>query len=182
MKQRKPQKPNQFSKRWSMKQQKTQKPPKKTQLAERQTRRTTKYEAAKTPKTPSTHRTTKWSSKNPKNPPKKPNSQNDKLWSSKNPKTPPTLRMTKYEAAKTPPVTEWQSMMKQKPQKPQKPVFEVRIKKMLSLYRAIDVDHVRGQQLFHPSVLPRHVDRRSSRLLYTALQSTQIHGMEGGGA
>ena len=25
--------------------------------------------------------------------------------------------------------------------------------------------HVRGQQLFHPSVLPRHVDRRSSRLL-----------------
>ena len=25
--------------------------------------------------------------------------------------------------------------------------------------------HVHGQQLFHPSVLPRHVDRRSSRLL-----------------
>ena len=25
--------------------------------------------------------------------------------------------------------------------------------------------HVRGQQLFHPSVLPWHVDRRSSRLL-----------------
>ena len=27
------------------------------------------------------------------------------------------------------------------------------------------LQHVRGQQLFHPSVLPRHVDRRSSRLL-----------------
>ena len=26
------------------------------------------------------------------------------------------------------------------------------------------LQHVRGQQLFHPSVLPRHVDRRSSRL------------------
>ena len=27
------------------------------------------------------------------------------------------------------------------------------------------LQHVRGQQLFHPSVLPQHVDRRSSRLL-----------------
>ena len=27
------------------------------------------------------------------------------------------------------------------------------------------LQHVRGQQLFHPSVLPWHVDRRSSRLL-----------------
>ena len=27
------------------------------------------------------------------------------------------------------------------------------------------LQHVRGPQLFHPSVLPRHVDRRSSRLL-----------------
>ena len=27
------------------------------------------------------------------------------------------------------------------------------------------LQHVRGQQFFHPSVLPRHVDRRSSRLL-----------------
>ena len=39
--------------------------------------------------------------------------------------------------------------------------------------------HVRGQQLFHPSVLPRHVDRRSSRSS-TALQSTLIRGRGGG--
>ena len=40
--------------------------------------------------------------------------------------------------------------------------------------------HVRGQQLFHPSVLPRHVDRRSSRLL-SHYRVRELVGGGGGG-
>ena len=38
--------------------------------------------------------------------------------------------------------------------------------------------HVRGQQFFHPSVLPRHVDRRSARLL----PHYRVREFVGGGA
>ena len=40
--------------------------------------------------------------------------------------------------------------------------------------------HVRGQQLFHPSVLLRHVDRRSSRLLPHTSSVREFVGGEGG--
>ena len=41
--------------------------------------------------------------------------------------------------------------------------------------------HLHGHQLFHPSVLPRHVNRRSSRLLphRASLISMQIRGRGG---
>ena len=43
------------------------------------------------------------------------------------------------------------------------------------------LQHVRGQQLFHPSVLPRHVDRRSSRLLPHYRVREFVGGGGGGG-
>ena len=41
--------------------------------------------------------------------------------------------------------------------------------------------YVRGQQLFHPSVLPRHVDQRSSRLLPHYRVREFVGGGGGGG-
>ena len=46
---------------------------------------------------------------------------------------------------------------------------------------AKNVKHVRGQQLFHPSILPRHVDRRSSRLLPHYRVREFVGGGGGGG-
>ena len=43
------------------------------------------------------------------------------------------------------------------------------------------LQHVRGQQLFHPSVLPRHVDRKSSRLLPHYRLREFVEGGGGGG-
>ena len=59
---------------------------------------------------------------------------------------------------------------------PSRPVGGVWLRDYLLCF-AKKWQHVRGPQLFHPSVLPRHEFSSS-----TALQSTRIRGREGGGA